>query len=203
MSSSDEEYETQFFGFTPSSFADEVVAIPADKFEQLMNDCSQFLSKKGHNLMSAEDVSEGTANILTTVRSQTDSLCSKLKCEARAIFHIPNYVLLPEDIVQKAGYTQQDEAVLDAQIAELRVKLRNEAYMKSELRKELVSLQEIETKNCAILKELQSLPSVEDLNDISAENEQCEALISHIKQVQKDSIILGSVPVKHKHKQVL
>ncbi|XP_058951376.1 protein MIS12 homolog [Pocillopora verrucosa] len=142
--STEYDYETQFFGFTPESFVDGVYNAVND----YVGDCIQELE----NVIKSEpsvscDVSEETLHresekMIKGFYKSIDAAFDRFEVYVKNnIFKIPANILLPEDKVHhKHQCTVEDEKQIDEELKELERKIKAAKYVNAALRQEVKDL---------------------------------------------------------------
>ncbi|ROT81659.1 protein MIS12 homolog [Penaeus vannamei] len=140
----DEQYETQFFGFSPSSFLDGVKGLVLDRLSEATEQLEGHLSQIPEEIISKEEVSRG----IGLLRQQTDSNYTKTmqKLEAHIlenVMKIPAHVLLPSDVEQQSQASASDITLLHTEMEKLRTQLKNEKLMQAKLKDELQDIEQV------------------------------------------------------------
>ncbi|XP_047476793.1 protein MIS12 homolog [Penaeus chinensis] len=140
----DEQYETQFFGFSPSSFLDGVKGLILDRLSEATEQLEGHLTQIPEEIISKEEVSRG----IDLLRQQTDSNYTKTmqKLEAHIlgnVMKIPSHVLLPSDIEQQSQVSASDITLLYTEMEKLRTQLKNEKLMQAKLEDELQDIEQV------------------------------------------------------------
>lgn len=156
-----EEYETQYFGFTPKSFCDGVYNAVNDYLHDCLNVVESYLHQEFKNIVTDEQVRLATQKLIPMFRKTFDKAFDKLETYLLTnIFHIPNNVLLPEDQCQSQRYTEEDELELEKELEDLQQKIVNAKYVNKCLEQELKDIEEIQLKYNKLLEQLQSMENV-------------------------------------------
>ncbi|XP_063610846.1 protein MIS12 homolog [Penaeus indicus] len=140
----DEQYETQFFGFSPSSFLDGVKGLILDRLSEATEQLEGHLTQIPEEIISKEEVSKG----IGLLHQQTDSNYTKTmqKLEAHIlgnVMKIPSHVLLPSDIEQQSQVSASDITLLYTEMEKLRTQLKNEKLMQAKLKDELQDIEQV------------------------------------------------------------
>ncbi|XP_078693833.1 protein MIS12 homolog [Branchiostoma floridae x Branchiostoma belcheri] len=148
------EYAVQYFGFTPQSFADGVFNVMVDNLYDTMDAAEHYLVSRNRDVPK-EEVKAGTQEVILKFLQAFKKAFDKLELYLLSnLFHLPNYVLLPEDKVQMEQYTPEEEAQLDEELDALRQKIRNAVYVNTCLKQELEDLGKVQLQLERLLVQL-------------------------------------------------
>ncbi|XP_013406508.1 protein MIS12 homolog isoform X2 [Lingula anatina] len=154
----EQEYETQFFGFTPKSFTDGVYNAVNEYLTDCLEVVEKYIIQEFSAVIPAETVRECTQQLLPVFVKTFDKAFDKLEnyllCN---IFHIPNNVLLPEDKPQEFQYTELEQEEIDRDLETLRQKIRNAKYVNACLEQELKDIATVQEQYDKMLTLLERL----------------------------------------------
>ncbi|XP_033118242.1 protein MIS12 homolog [Anneissia japonica] len=158
-----QEYETQFLGFTPKSFADGVYNAILDYLHDGIELLEKYLlsefEKEG---VSQEVIREGSEKLLRYFSGRFDKAFDRLeKYLIKNIFHIPSKTILPGDAVnQDHAYKDGEEQALDEEIQQLQIKIKNMKYMNAYLKQYMVDMEKVQGQLDAVLTKVESMEKV-------------------------------------------
>lgn len=198
----DEQYETQFFGFSPSSFLDGVKGLVLDRLSEATEQLEGHLSQIPEEIISKEEVSRG----IGLLRQQTDSNYTKTmqKLEAHIlenVMKIPAHVLLPSDVEQQSQASASDITLLHTEMEKLRTQLKNEKLMQAKLKDELQDIEQVleeqqkmktEVFNESWMTQLEE--AKEKLLFVHENDEETLAVAAAIQKKASDLRISGNTP---------
>lgn len=140
----DEQYETQFFGFSPSIFVAGVKELIFDRLFETMNQLENHLSQVPQDILPPDEMEQG----IRMLREQTDKNFAKTfqKFESHVlqnVMKVPSHVLLPTDVEQTTQSSAIELNVLNTDIETLQVQLKNEKYMQARIKEELQDIDSV------------------------------------------------------------
>lgn len=198
----DEQYETQFFGFSPSSFLDGVKGLILDRLSEATEQLEGHLAQIPEEIISKEEVSRG----IGLLRQQTDSNYTKTmqKLEAHIlgnVMKIPSHVLLPSDVEQQSQVSAADITLLHAEMEKLRIQLKNEKLMQAKLKDELQDIEQVLEEQQKMKTEVfnegwmaQLEEAKEKLLFVQGNDEETLAVAAAIQKKAAELQISGSTP---------
>ncbi|XP_042871824.1 protein MIS12 homolog [Penaeus japonicus] len=198
----DEQYETQFFGFSPSSFLDGVKGLILDRLSEATEQLEGHLSQIPEEIISKEEVSRGIDHL----RQQTDGNYNKVmqKLEAHIlgnVMKIPANMLLPSDIEQQSQVSASDITLLHTEMEKLRTQLKNEKLMQAKLKDELQDIQQVLEEQQKMKAEVfndgwrtQLEEAKEKLLFVQGNDEETMAIASTIQKKAAELQVKGSTP---------
>ncbi|KAG7169025.1 protein MIS12 homolog [Homarus americanus] len=133
-----EQYEAQFFEFSPSSFLEGVKGIILDRLCEAVDHLESHLSKVQGEGLPHEEVQQG----INLLRQQTDTNFTKTfqKFESHileSIMNVPPHILLPTDMEQATQPSTSEIIKVNTEIEKLHMELKNEKYLHAKLEEEL------------------------------------------------------------------
>lgn len=134
------EYEAQFFGFTPEPFVNGVYNAVndyvADCFQELETQIKSEPSMSSN--ASQEQLRVESEKMIKNFYRSMDGAFDRFEIYVKKnILKIPPHVLLPEDKVQDGHqYTVEDEKEIEKEIDEIERKIKAARYVNSELKQE-------------------------------------------------------------------
>lgn len=143
-----EEYETQFFEFTPQSFSDGIyncmVSYIFEGFQKLQQD----LLDAYPDLVTANQNQKASEIIFPKIMQTLDAVFDKLMVYLSSnIFCIPLHVLLPEDDMQHVSpMTKENEVALIEEINKLKQEVINTKFHNARLKQELQDLSVVQER---------------------------------------------------------
>lgn len=132
-----QEYETQYFGFTPSTAVDEVFNINSDFVEDAIRITNKVLTVKYPDI-SPTIIQKASEDLYDDILKSLDKMCDKLELYLlNNILNMPDNFVLPEDRVhQDNSLKTVDETKLDNDIKELKQMINDKVKSIVELRSE-------------------------------------------------------------------
>lgn len=123
----EQEYETQYFGFPPQTFTDEVYDFMARCTHSGLKMVYKYLKDKYSDVDEAV-IQAGTMTISEAIMKSADRTFDKFEVYLlRNIINIPSQVVLPEDRIQQDETIKAtNESLLDEEITELQQKIQQE-----------------------------------------------------------------------------
>ncbi|XP_072034373.1 protein MIS12 homolog [Amphiura filiformis] len=165
------EYEVQYFGFTPQSFANGVYNAMVDYLQDSVEVTQDYILKQfaAKEDVSQEAVKQGSdrlfAVFIDTFNITFDRLESYL---LKNIFHIPSHVVLPEDKVnQEHQYTAAEESKLDTEIEELKQRVTDAKYVNARLRQWMQDVEIVLAQLDAFLIQLNTWHAICKQNNVT------------------------------------
>lgn len=142
--STEYDYETQFFGFTPESFVDGVYNAVND----YVGDCFQELENlvksepSASSDVSEEQIHRESEKMIKNFYKSIDAAFDRFEVYVKNnIFKIPANILLPEDKVHhEHQYTAEDKKQIDEELKELERKIKAAKYVNAALKQEVKEL---------------------------------------------------------------
>ncbi|XP_076338975.1 protein MIS12 homolog isoform X2 [Tachypleus tridentatus] len=133
-----QEYETQFFGFTPRSFVDGMYNAVYDYLHDSLNTLQLYLCQQYSCVMPEDRIKTGSEVILQTMLNNTDKAFDRLESYLSTnVLRIPEHVLLPEDAIHETPHTIDEMQKLETDIQELKQRLQKAKKVNACLQKEL------------------------------------------------------------------
>ncbi|KAK2187889.1 hypothetical protein NP493_151g01024 [Ridgeia piscesae] len=144
----EQEYETQFLGFTPKSFSDGMYNAVLEYTWSCFQASQQFMKSEFPDVITDKEIQQASDVILPRLSNTIAKAFDKLETYLFTnIFHIPEQVLLPEDKPHaKYTHTQEEEEALDRDIKELQEKMVTAKYFNACLKQELRDLEVMENE---------------------------------------------------------
>ncbi|CAH1780701.1 unnamed protein product [Owenia fusiformis] len=156
-----EEYETQYFGFTPKSFSDGVYNSFVDYLYEDVIVLEEYMSQEFNNLMNREQIREAAHKVIPVFTKAFDKAFNKLeRYLLENILHIPDNVLLEEDKAQSKQYTERENEVIDEDIKQLKQKILNAKYMNAALKRGIKDIEQVQAHIDAMSAHLDTLNKV-------------------------------------------
>lgn len=174
-----DEYETQYFGFTPKSFMNGVYNALAEYSRESLAAFTQYIDIKYPNQMSASKLQEGRENMMKYVLKKLNRSIDVLEQYLMTnVFKIPDHIILPEDHVQADNqYTQEDEKQLDSEIKQLEDKILTIRYANGVLRQDLGKMDEVQALFEKSLEQMEALETMTKDSGVSdVKNDTIEAI---------------------------
>ncbi|KAI0208679.1 MIS12 kinetochore complex component [Lamellibrachia satsuma] len=142
----EQEYETQFLGFTPKSFSDGMYNAVLEYTWDCFRASQQFMKSEFPDVVTDTELQQASEVIIPRLSNTIAKAFDKLETYLFTnIFHIPENVLLPEDRPHaKYSYTEEEEKALDHDIKELQEKMVTAKYMNACLKQELRDMEVVE-----------------------------------------------------------
>ncbi|XP_071951897.1 protein MIS12 homolog isoform X2 [Antedon mediterranea] len=157
------EYETQFFGFTPKSFVDGVYNAIFEYLRDGIELLEKYLvSEFEKDGVSKEIVREGSQKLLSHFRVRFDRACDKLeRYLMKNIFHIPSKMIQTCDVVnQENNYTESEEQLLDDEIQQLQIKIQNVKYTNAYLKQYIMDMEKVQNQLDNVLSKVESMEKI-------------------------------------------
>lgn len=160
-------YETQHFGFTPQSCLDGMYNAVQEYIYSVLKaveDCVlENVARGGSQSSSVEKVRQGTQLLIDHMKSQLDMTFELIEMYmAERVFAVPPGVLLPEDQLHATPLANDadEERQLDAELAELRSRHRQEMAIQARLQAELEEQRAVQEALEATLRRFDDLERV-------------------------------------------
>ncbi|XP_018022460.1 protein MIS12 homolog [Hyalella azteca] len=133
-----EEYETQFYGFLPSSSVQGMVLMIEEKIADAIDDLEESLSQIPENILSKADLSKGMEKFKSVINKNTEKTLGKLQRHLLdEVLRLPNHLLLPCDALQSEPADPSQVEAMKNKIADLHTQYSNELYVQASLKAEL------------------------------------------------------------------
>ncbi|CAG2228259.1 MIS12 [Mytilus edulis] len=179
-----EEYETQYFGFTPKSFMNGVYNALAEYIRESLAALAEYIKSQYPNGMTSTQLQGGEENmmkyILRKLNRSFDILEQYLMTN---VFKIPDHVVLPEDQAQAGNqYTEEDEKQIDLEIKQLEDKLLTIRYANGILRQDLSEMDQVQS---IFDKSFKQLETIEDMTSQCGISDIKDDTLKAISQVKK------------------
>lgn len=139
MTFNEQEYETQFFGFTPKSFTDGLYNAIFDYMADYMDVMMASVNTEcGFNIPD-EEIRAILLRIRASISPDINKTFDKFEDYLTMnVFNIPSHVLLPEDIIHGLKMeSKEDIEKMEQEIKELHDQIDAKKYVNECLRKEL------------------------------------------------------------------
>ena len=160
----DEEYGTQFFGFTPKAFVDSIYNALNDYIKQFFNEIGNVLGEefaKGDEILSSK-IRQTCKELIAKCHQNVDKNIDKLEVYLlRNLFLLPSCVLLPEDQVHKESASEDGNSVTESSLDEEIVQLKTGILKEINFRKLLQYEQERSKNILAELKRYNGVPIID------------------------------------------
>lgn len=165
MGDSLQEYETQYFGFTPKSFIDGVYNALADYLYDSVDASDKYIASEAQSSkhpVSAEAVRESSDRLLAHLQFAFDKAFDRLETYLmKNIFHIPSHVVLPEDKIHaEMTVTESEEVRLDSELEDLRQRIMNARFVNARLQQWSSDVKQVQDLLDALLKQLEEYQKV-------------------------------------------
>lgn len=181
-----QEYETQFFGFTPKSFSDGMYNAISDYTGDCLHAAEEIMKAEFKHSMTEDQFKAASQSIFPVLSKTMNKAFDKFETYLFTnIFLIPGGVALPEDKVhEKYQYTEEQEAELDQKIHDLKDKVKNSKYVSACLRQQLQDLGVVEEQYQVMLKQQQTLDRLCKDSGVSGLKESLEFTQDKVKKLR-------------------
>ncbi|CAG4929389.1 unnamed protein product [Parnassius apollo] len=192
----DEEYETQHFGFGAQRFKIAVRQMVKDKIREGVKEMESFLQEElDLNDTDKAALTQSCDNLINLYYSRADPSFKIIDDEIERMLKIPDNVLLPEDEIQLQQVSKEEYNNLKEEVALLRKRVERAALMESLLNSELEELESVEKVCEAAKKDMQVLDLLvenfgtsDSVKAIADETESLCASVPFIKESENTTL---------------
>ncbi|XP_074657885.1 protein MIS12 homolog [Tubulanus polymorphus] len=139
-------YETQYFGFTPRSFSDEMYNALFTFLNGYLDTFVKMLADEPECPMTENELNTAQKHLLDKIIPAVDRIFDKLHVYASEnVFRIPDNVLLPRDEIHgvEPDDPEAESALILGQIEDLHNKLDCAMYMKAVMKDEQADISQV------------------------------------------------------------
>ncbi|KAK7073038.1 hypothetical protein SK128_025006 [Halocaridina rubra] len=201
-----EEYETNFFGFPPSIFFAEVKAIISDRLCEGLDLVEKKLQEIPDDVLPQAEVKQGVDTLRDCTESNFSKTCQKLESYVLGnVMKIPPHVLLPSDVDQAVQVPISGILSLQTEIDTLHLQIKYERRLQAKCKEELEDIQGVLQQQQMLLDDELSARKISNLQ-IQKENhkffqenaEEIKVVSGKIQEAMKDpSLECNHLPSKY------
>jgi len=132
-----EEYESEFFNFLPSSKIDDVIDILDTRMDTALESVVKNLSKMEGKGTTQRELDEGFRRLQSTTDRTSAKMFQKVKAYALShVFRVPDNVCLREADAGLTAVTQEEIDAVEKEIEEKRSEILAQRYLQAALKRE-------------------------------------------------------------------
>lgn len=180
-----EEYETQYFGFTPKSFMNGVYNALAEYIKEGLTAFTEHIEQQYPEEMTPDDLKKAEENLMKYIlRKLNRSFDILEQYLITNVLKIPDHIVLPSDKIQmEHQYTIEDEQQVDMEIQQLKDQILSIRYANGVLRQDMLQIDKVQGIFNTTVKQLEPVEALTKEQGISDIKDNTVYTINQVKKM--------------------